>query len=381
VRILHAYKIYRPDIDGGIPAAISSLAQSNESSHHSVLAARRFGVGRRYIEDGVPVAAVTSFGTMFSTPLAPGYVPALLRRARSTDVLIHHAPLPLNDLGIVLGLPAHVALIIYWHADISGFPILKRFVTPLMRLALERANRIVVSGKSMIDNSELLKPYESKCVVLSYGIDPDYWRSPDGSEREEIEDLKRKFPRHIVSLGRLVGYKGYDVLIHAMREVDAHATIIGEGPLQPQLQDLAQGLGVADRVHFVGRQQRDQIRQLFHSAGVFAFPSVTSAEAFGFAQVEAMAAGLPIVNTDLPTSVPLVARHDIEALTVRPADAKALAQALNRILDEPGLAQRLGTAGRARATDEFDQSVYRARMAKVYSDALSDVQQGRAARP
>ncbi len=76
-----------------------------------------------------------------------------------------------------------------------------------------------------------------------------------------------------------------------------------------------------------------------------------------------MAAGLPIVNTDLPTSVPLVARHDIEALTVAPNDAKALAQALNQILDQPDLAQRLGTAGRVRARSEFDQLVYRERMA------------------
>ena len=378
MRILHAYKIYRPDIDGGIPAAISSLAYSDGGAHHSVLAARRFGKGRQYTQDGVPVEAVTSFGTLFSTPLAPGYIPELMRRTRSADILVHHAPLPLNDLAVVVGLPAHVALIVYWHADIDGFPLLKRLVAPLIRRALERANRIVVSGRSMIDNSEFLKPHENKCVVLPYGIDLDYWRSPGESESENIEETKQDLPRHIVSLGRLVGYKGYEVLIRAMCEVDGSATIVGEGPLLPQLQRLAQALGVADRVHLVGRQTRGQIRQLFHSARVFAFPSVTKAEAFGFAQVEAMAAGLPIVNTDLPTSVPLVARHDIEALTVAPNDAKALAQALNQILDQPDLAQRLGTAGRVRARSEFDQLVYRERMASVYSDALSDAKRASA---
>jgi rhamnosyl/mannosyltransferase len=60
----------------------------------------------------------------------------------------------------------------------------------------------------------------------------------------------------------------------------------------------------------------------------------------------------------------------MEALTVAPGDATALAEALNRILDEQPLAQRLGAAGLARALSEFDQSVFRARMAAVYGDAL-----------
>ncbi len=99
----------------------------------------------------------------------------------------------------------------------------------------------------------------------------NYWRSPGESEFEKIEEAKRNLPRHIVSLGRLVGYKGYEVLIRAMCEVDGSATIVGEGPLLPQLQRLAQALGVADRVHLVGRQTRGQIRQLFHSARAVRF--------------------------------------------------------------------------------------------------------------
>ena len=74
-------------------------------------------------------------------------------------------------------------------------------------------------------------------------------------------------------------------------------TIVGEGPLLPELQQLATELGVADRVQFAGRLPRSEIKQLFHSAQVFAFPSVTEAEAFGIVQIEAMATGLPIVNT------------------------------------------------------------------------------------
>jgi rhamnosyl/mannosyltransferase len=371
LRILHAYKIYRPDIDGGIPAVMSSLAKaSDEHTTHSILAARRFGMARRYTLDGVAVEAAGSLGTLFSTPLAPGYIPAFVRQARSSDIVIHHAPLPLNDAAILLGLPDHVALVIYWHADITGYPLLKRMVAPLIRLVLARADRIVVSGQPMIDHSGFLKAHAEKCAVLPYGMDLDYWRTLDDGERAIVEQMRRDRPRHIVALGRLVGYKGYDVLIRAMQSVVGCATIIGEGPLLAELQQTAAELGVSSRIRFCGRLPRDEIRRLFHSAQVFAFPSATEAEAFGIAQIEAMAAGLPIINTNLATTVPLVARHDREALTVPPNDPQALSQALNRVLDDPALAGRLGAAGRERAMSEFGQSAFRARMSVIYRDVL-----------
>ena len=370
LRILHAYKIYRPDIEGGIPAVMSSLAlASDQNTSHSILTARRFGLAQRYQLEGVPVEAVASLGTLFSTPLAPNYIPMFVRRVRSTDIVIHHAPLPLNDVAILLGLPSDVALIVYWHADIIGYPLLKRLVAPLIRRVLTRADKIVVSGQPMIDNSEFLKPHAEKCAILPYGMDLNYWRTLDAGERSAADEIRRRQPRHVVAVGRLVGYKGYDILIRAMQTINGHATIIGEGPLLAELQQLAVGLGVSDRIRFAGRLTRSEIKQIFYSAQVFAFPSVTEAEAFGIVQIEAMAAGLPIVNTNLATTVPLVARHDLEALTVPPNNPQALSLALNRILDEPALAERLGAAGRERAFDEFDQPVFRARMAETYEAA------------
>ncbi|MBI5132533.1 MAG: glycosyltransferase [Rhodopseudomonas palustris] len=368
MRILHAYKIYRPDIEGGIPAVMSSLAEADDGNQHSILCARRSGVARKLTVDGVPVDAVSSLGTLFSTPLAPAYIPQLISRARTSDLVIHHAPMPLTDAAIVAGLPPGVALIVYWHAEIVGFALLRDLVSPLLRRVLERADRIVVSGQPMIDHSDFLRPHAHKCAVVPYGLDFEDWRQIDERDRIEAENIRRSKPRHIVSVGRLVGYKGYDVLTRAMRSVDADLTIVGEGVLHDELRQLASTLEVADRVHFAGRLPRNEIKQLFHAAQVYAFPSVTVAEAFGIVQIEAMASGLPIVNTDLASTVPEVARHDIEGLTVPPGDVDALAGALNRILDDADLRDRFSTAAVRRAA-EFDQSIFRARMADIYEDA------------
>jgi len=303
-------------------------------------------------------------------PLAPGYIPAFVRSVRQADVVVHHAPFPLTDAAILLGLPASVALIVYWHADIIGYPRLKRLMGSITRRVLARADKIVVSGATMIERSDALKPYAEKCEVFPYGVDLAYWRTLDATEIQQVERIRQQQPRHVVTVGRLVSYKGLEVLVRAMRDVDAKATIVGGGLLQEQLKRLAAELGVSNRIFFAGVISRSEIKILFHAAQVFALPSVTDAEAFGIVQVEAMATGLPIINTRLCTTAPWVARHHQEALTVPPNDATALAQALNLVLDQPALAQRLGASAYIRATEEFSDDIFRKRMGAVYYDAV-----------
>src|SRR5258707_8249762 len=264
LRIFHAYKIYRPDIEGGIPAVISCLAQDGTASH-SIVAARRFGWGQRYSIDDARVEAVASLGNLFSTPVAPFYIPAFWRGAHSADAVIHHAPFPLTDAAILLGLPASVALIVYWHADVLGFPSLRRIVSPLPRRVLARADKIVVSGQPMIDGSDILATHAAKCLILPYGIDLSYWRTLSPAERARIQEMRQRHPRHIAAVGRLVGYKGFDVLVRAMRDVDAQATIVGEGPLLADLPQLATELCGTHRLPFSRRVRRSPSETLLPS--------------------------------------------------------------------------------------------------------------------
>lgn len=370
IKILHSYKVYRPDTEGGIPFVIAALSRLSDSRiSNSILVARIVGKGRRYVVDNVPVEALCSFGTVFSTPLAPAFPFTLFRRARAADVVVFHAPFPIADL--VSGwMPDDVALIVYWHADIVGYSWLRALAMPAIERSLLRADRIVVSDRTIVESSPVLSRYADKCVVVPYGVDTDFWGELNPTERELVQEIKRINPRLIVSVGRLVSYKGLDVLLRAMKGLDAQLVVVGEGPLEDDLKRVASEIGVAERVVFAGRLSSSEIKAYLHAASVFAFPSITSAEAFGVVQLEAMAAGLPIVNTALPTAVPLIARHEIEALTVSPGDPKALMLALRRVLDDPELAERLSRGGRLRALSEFSTERFLSRIKSVYEDAM-----------
>jgi len=363
--------VFPPDIVGGITEVIAYIAEGMAPRHESsVLVARSRGWGRRYTFGTIPVEALFSFGTLLSTPIAPSFPFVLAKRSRKADLVALHQPFPLNDIGVALGLPRETAVVVHWHGEIVRQRSLTGLVAPFIRRTLVRAQRIIVSHPALVSASPFLAAHGEKCAVVPYGIDVACWAELDGAQRRHAEELRSRYPRLVITTGRLVPYKGFDVLVEALRRVDATAIIVGEGTLRPDLLRLAQQRGVAERLILAGRLSRDDLKVHLHAAQLYAFPSVSPAEAFGIVQLEAMAAGLPIVNTSLPTGVPHVARHGSEALTVPPNDSAALAAAISQLLDDRALAQRLGAAGRRRATTEYDLQGFVKRIEDVYEQAV-----------
>ncbi len=354
MRILHAFKVYTPDHHGGIVEAIARItAGTPNTDSPSLLVCRYLGIGSSIEVDGLAVERTTTLGQFSSLPISPGFIPVFQRRLRDADVIAFHAPFPFIDIGLMLGIPEDKALVIHWHAEITGRNLFRPLFHPLLKRSVARADCIVVSHPSIVEQSEYLAGHREKCVVAPYGIDTDFWSARTASDEAAIAELRQKHPRLIAACGRLVPYKGFDVLLRALKRVDGHLIIAGTGPLEADLRSAATEAGVADRVTFAGYLSREQQRQLFGAADLFVLPSVNEAEAFGIVQLEAMCCGIPVVNTDLPTGVPWVARDGLEGLTVARRDEAALAAAISRLLDDPDLARRLGAAGRARAVSLF----------------------------
>ena len=165
----------------------------------------------------------------------------------------------------------------------------------------------------------------------------------------------------IVSIGRLVAFKGFDTLIDACadlkrRGLDFSCEIIGDGPLRDELQARIDTLKLSPRVRLVGSLSQGAVIEKLQGADIFALASVTDTEGasdvFPTVITEAMAAGRPVVSTRL-AGIPELVVHGETGLLVTPGDTGALSQALEELLQNPELRQQYGRAGRARIERHF----------------------------
>jgi rhamnosyl/mannosyltransferase len=371
ISVAHVFKVFIPEVNGGIPEIMRLLAAGLVHRCRSeVLVSRVRGPGASEIVEGIEVHRAGALRSVWSMPISPSFPLLVWGTAKRVDVVDYHAPFPLVDLAVSLWFPERTALIVHWHSEIIAQRRLLPVVGPFIRRTLARAGRIIVSTPAMIEQSPFLKPFADKCVVIPYGIDVDYWKRLDAGDKQRIAELRALHPRLIVATGRLVPYKGFHVLIDAMRDVDGTLIIIGTGALETDLRGRIEEAGLGDRVHLVGYLERRELKCLLHACRVFTMPSVEESETFGIAQVEAMACGKPVVNTRLLTGVPWVARDGIEALTVPPGSRDALAEALTRVLDHEGEATALGARGLRRAETTFSFATFLSATLKVFNEAL-----------
>ena len=167
----------------------------------------------------------------------------------------------------------------------------------------------------------------------------------------------------IVSVGRLVAKKGFDLLIRAFAQLDRpgiRLRIAGDGPERAALVALAQAEGVADRVDFLGALPHTQALALIWSGAIFALPCRTSStgdrDGIPVVLMEAMAAGKPVIAGRLETIAELV-EDGVGGLLVPPDDVPALTEALRRLVDEPDAGRAMGLAGRQRVAEEFSDEI------------------------
>jgi rhamnosyl/mannosyltransferase len=271
----------------------------------------------------------------------------------------------------VLALRRVRPLVITHHSDIVRQRVLKYLVRPLETAIYRRAARVLPTSAAYVEGSDLLRRFADKVTPLPLGIDLAPFRDPGPAALAFAASLRERFGAPLwLSVGRLIYYKGLHVGLQALRAAPGTLLVIGTGPLEAQWKRTAGELGVADRVVWLGHATADQIVGAYHAAAALWFPSVARSEGFGLVQVEAMAAGCPVINTAIPGSgVAWVCRHEREGLTVPVGDALALAAAANRLLAEPKLRERLAAAGRVRSA-EFDWRTMGERSLAIYREVI-----------
>jgi len=241
---------------------------------------------------------------------------------------------------------------------------------PFLRSFLDKVDLVIASSPNMVEHSPFLAPIADKCRVVPYGIDVDRYAPNDATDARAAE-LRAGHARPIVLfVGRLIYYKGADVLVRAMADVDADLVIVGRGPLEGELRQLASAAGILDRITFLPPLPDDELRAWYRAADVFCLPSVARSEAFGLVQLEAHASGVPTVSTTLTTSVPFVNQNGVTGLTVPPGDVTALAQALQTLVTDDELRRTLGEQALERVRRDFTIGRMVEDTVRVYEEAM-----------
>ena len=244
----------------------------------------------------------------------------------------------------------------------------------------EKVDRSVfVVAISSFGRSQILKSCRyhdwHKVELSRLGVDPGVFapRAPH----------EPRTPVELLRVGRLAPVKGQHVLLDAVARLLAQDHVVrlrlaGGGPDRRSLEQHAEDLGLGDAVVFEGWCNRDRVRQLYRNADIYVMASF--AEGIPVVLMEAMAMGIPCVATYV-AGIPELIEHGSTGLLVPASDAAALADALGRLIRDPQLVGRLGTAGRLKVLEDFELERNTRALAGVFSRRLGRAGVERCSRP
>ncbi|MCS6861161.1 MAG: glycosyltransferase, partial [Abditibacteriales bacterium] len=224
---------------------------------------------------------------------------------------------------------------------------------------------------TVIYNGVDLDRFET-CARRRVGVG-DHDASGEGECRPSLPESSTTASRatfHVGCVGTLRPVKGHRYLIEAIAAVrekvpHVHLSLVGDGPARGELDDLRQRLGLNGCVSLLG--MRDDVDALLKQFDVFVLPSLS--EGISNALLEAMAAGLPVVATDVGGN-PEVVQHGVTGLLVPPQDSRALAEALWQLLTDADGRCAMGRKGRERVETYFSLSAMAQRYGEIYEAAL-----------
>lgn len=354
LRILQVNKLYYPHI-GGIESLVRSFSKELLAfADVKVLVCQDKGRTSYEVIEGVPVTRASSIGIFASCPLSFSFFRLFRKMSKEADVIEFHTPFPLADLACILsGYKGRV--VIAWHSDVVKQKKLLYFYKPILMRFLRRADCIITATQGHIDGSSFLPEFRNKCKVIPYGIDTESYLN---AKRKPIltEKLNDSKSIKILFVGRLVYYKGVDVLLKAMQNVHGgELFLVGKGTLEDELKKKAEENGLGKSVHFLGVLSDEDLKAAFADCDFFVLPSVANSEAFGIVQLEAMIYKKPVINTNLPTGVPHVSLNGETGITVEPENVEQLAYAIQKLIDRDDLRYKYGLKAEFRVISCFNE--------------------------
>jgi glycosyltransferase involved in cell wall biosynthesis len=371
MKVLHVYRTYFPDPPGGLQEAIRQIC----------LATGSFGVDSKVFTLSpqpnpkrlVRPEAVTVRSRSWAAPASCdlGGADSLVqfyRLQKWADVVHLHFPWPFADV-LNLFKASNKPAVMTYHSDIVRQRVLNKLYGPLMRRTMRAMSAVVATSPAYAKNSSVLTHDvpSGRLRTIPLGIVDKLEAAPGFTDKSASMGYAEHKP-FVLALGVLRYYKGLHTLVNAARQINGSIVIAGSGPEDANLKELARQLGTTNII-FAGQVTEVQKTELLRQCTALVLPSHLRSEAFGMVLVEAAMFSKPMVCCEVGSGTSYVNLDGVTGLVVPPESPSELANACNRILEDPVLAKAMGFAARARYENLFSGAA----LGRAYSDLYREI--------
>jgi rhamnosyl/mannosyltransferase len=372
MHILHVYRTYYPDPPGGLQEAIRQicLAVKPYGIRSTIFTLSPRPVPHVIARPEAGIVRCRSWASPASCDLGgPTAFSTFRRLAHEADLVHYFFPWPFADL-LHLIQPSGKPAVMTYVSDIVRQQALGHIYSPLMHHTLRHMHAIAASSPAYAGTSRILTDPDiaAKTRIIPLGICET--SCPSACEPDVFARLGLDSQRpYILFLGVLRYYKGLHTLIEAAHSIDCPVVIAGSGPEEHHLRSLA----AAQRsfnIIFAGQVSDAEKHSLLKHCTCLVLPSHLRSEAYGMVLVEAAMHSRPLVSCEIGTGTSFINQHGHTGFVVPPESPRALAHALNSILNDPALAHRMGVAARQRYQNNFSASALGSGYAEFFQSAL-----------
>lgn len=299
--------------------------------------------------------------------LACGTVAAwrLCRRERF-DIIHVHWPLPHSLFGYAAARASRAPTVISFHgAELMVVNNIVKLAKPFLRWAIRTADAVTANSTHTV--RAIQRIYDRPVTIVPFGT--------AAGACAESDQPGSSGAKQLLFVGRLVERKGIPYLIEAVqilnKQLPVHLNIVGSGPEESHLAELARARGLEQSVTFHGRISQEELTRQYSRCDAFVLPAIVDSrgdtEGLGVVIIEAMSYRRPVVASGVGGIVDLVI-DERTGLQVPQKDSRALALAIARVLTDPDLAQRLGRAGYDHVQENYSWPVIIKRLDDMYRD-------------
>lgn len=367
MRVLHFYKTYRPDSQGGVEQLIEQLCSgcAARGVTSNVLTVSKNTVTVDF-NDHFHYRTPQSF-EISSSSFSLSAFRDFKKYAGEANIIHYHFPWPFMDM-VHFASNLKKPTVVTYHSDIVKQKNLLRLYRPMMNRFLSSVDRIVATSPNYVETSSVLAAYRDKVSIIPIGLDPKKYPIP--SPKLLSSWRARIGPRFFLFVGNLRYYKGLHYLLSALPNLDIPIVIIGAGHEESALKAQMNSLKLKN-VHFVGAVDDTEKMALLYLSEAMLFPSHLRSEAFGISLLEAAMLGKPMLSCEIGTGTSYVNVHGDTGLVVPPGDPGSLRSAMLWLWQNPEQAQDMGLRAQKRFQEKFTADEMIKSYLAVYQQVLN----------